>query len=35
MIQEIENTELAQDRVKDYYELKGYLLIGLKRGSGA
>jgi len=24
-IQEIENPELAQDRVKDYYELKGYL----------
>ncbi|MDO9517528.1 MAG: Bro-N domain-containing protein, partial [Methanosarcinaceae archaeon] len=23
-IQEIENPELAQDRVKDYYELKGY-----------
>lgn len=23
-IQEIENTELAQDKVKDYYELKGY-----------
>ena len=23
-VQEIENPELAQDRVKDYYELKGY-----------
>ena len=28
-IQEIENPELGQDRIKEYYELKGYLKNGL------
>ena len=34
-IEEIENPELAQNRVKEYYELKGIRKIGLAKDSEA
>ena len=34
-IEEIENPELAQNRVKEYYELKGIRKIGLTKDSEA
>ena len=35
MIEEIENPELTQNRVKEYYELKGIRKIGLAKDSEA